>query len=300
MGERVGRILIKEFLQAFRDVKMRGIIFALPVIQTLIFSYAVTTDVKRIPTAVYDLDASAASREVRSRFTQSGYFQVAAWVADSRQAQDLLDRSQVQAVLYFRPGFEGDLKAGRTARLQIVLDGTDSTTAGIVLQYAARIAQRFSQGVQLEQRQRLHGAERPPVQVDLRSRAWFNENLESRNFFVPGVIALIVSLITLLLTSMSVVREKELGTLEQLMVTPITRWDFILGKTVPFALIALVDLIIVTTVAVCWFEVPVRGSLPLLFGATSLYILTTLGIGLWISTVSQTQRSEERRVGKEW
>jgi ABC-2 type transport system permease protein len=171
-------------------------------------------------------------------------------------------------------------------------------TAGIVLQYAVRIVRQFSNEVQVRQQLQRSGKNflapgaGPSAfsRVDLRSRAWFNENLESRDFFVPGVVALLVSIVTLLLTSMAVVREKEIGTLEQMMVTPITRLDFILGKTVPFALIAFVDLFLVAAVGVYWFEIPFRGSLPLLCGATGLYILTTLGIGLLISTISQTQQ----------
>jgi ABC-2 type transport system permease protein len=170
------------------------------------------------------------------------------------------------------------------------VDGTDSNTAGIVLGYSSRIVGQFSQEILNEQARRLWGRERPPGQVELQTRAWFNENLESRNFYVPGVVAMIVSLVTLLLTSMAVVREKEIGTIEQILVTPITSVEFILGKTLPFALVGFVDVIIVTLVAVLWFDVPIRGSLLFLFLATALYLLTTLGVGLFISTLSQTQQ----------
>jgi ABC-2 type transport system permease protein len=290
MLERIKQMLIKEFIQVFRDFRMRLVIFVVPVLQLIVFGYAVTTDVKHVATAVYDLDNSVASRELVSRFTGSGYFDVVKYVSSDDQAADLLNRGRVNAVLHMGPGFESDLRGGRTAQLQILVDGTDSNTAGIVLAYSARIARQFSEDVLVERAERQLGTVRPVGQINFQTRAWFNPNLESRNFYVPGVIAFIVTLITLLLTSMAVVREKEIGTMEQIIVTPITSLEFILGKTVPFALISFVDVIVVTVVGVLWFDVPVRGSLLLLFAAVGLYLLTTLGIGLLISTISQTQQ----------
>jgi ABC-2 type transport system permease protein len=187
-------------------------------------------------------------------------------------------------------GFGADLAAGRTAAVQVIVDGTDSNTAAVVLDYAARITQAYSKDVLDMRIAALPVPIRRPGAVELESRAWFNDNLESRNFYVPGVIAIIVLLITLMLTSMAVVREKEIGTMEQIIVTPITPVEFILGKTVPFALIGLADVLLITTIGVGWFGIPIRGSLLVLFGATVLYLLTTLGIGLLISTVSQTQQ----------
>lgn len=290
MLERIKHMLVKEFTQVLRDPKMKGIIFLMPVIQLLIFGYAVTTDVKDVPTAVYDLDNSVASRELIARFAKSGYFEIIEYVYTQERAQQILDRGRVRALLRMNKGFGDDLRAGRTAALQLILDGTDSNTAGIVLDYSGKIVGRFSQKVMVTRFTRLKGASLEPGRVELESRAWFNENLESRNFYIPGVIAIIVMLITLMLTSMAVVREKEIGTMEQIMVTPITSTEFILGKTVPFALIGFVDVLLITVVGVFWFEVPIRGSLLLLFVATGLYLMTTLGVGLLISTVSQTQQ----------
>ncbi|HEO70051.1 MAG TPA: ABC transporter permease [Candidatus Hydrogenedentes bacterium] len=290
MFERIKHMLRKEFIQIFRDPKMKGVIFLMPIIQVLVFGYAVTTDVRNVPTAVYDLDNSIASRELASRFSSTGYFDVVAYVDNDEQAQALIDRGEAQVLLRMNRGFAEDLRAGRTALLQVVVDGTDSNTAGIALDYSARIASKFSQDILLDQTRRLHGQMQPAGQIDLRTRAWFNENLESRNFYVPGVIAIIVMLITLMLTSMAVVREKEIGTIEQIMVTPITSAEFILGKTVPFALIGFADVALITLVGVFWFDVPIRGSLLLLFVATTLYLMTTLGMGLLISTVSETQQ----------
>ncbi|MCC6393492.1 MAG: ABC transporter permease [Bryobacterales bacterium] len=290
MRERIKHMLIKEFIQIFRDPRMKGVIFMMPVIQLFVFGYAVTTDVKNIPTLVYDLDNSAASRELVSRFLKSGYFDVIEYTEQDSRVRHLMDRGKVGAVLRINKGFESDLRGGKTAQLQLIVDGTDSNTAGIVLNYSSKIAGQFSNNVLVERLTRAAGQSAGASRVELETRAWFNENLESRNFYVPGVIAIIVMLITLMLTSMAVVREKEIGTMEQIMVTPITSAEFILGKTAPFALIGFADVILITVLGVFWFGVPIRGSLPLLFAATALYLLTTLAIGLFISTVSQTQQ----------
>jgi len=290
MIERIKHMLIKEFIQIFRDPRMKGVIFLMPIIQLLVFGYAVTTDVKHVATAVVDLDNSVASRELIARFVESGYFDIVAYAKNPDHVRELMDRGDVSAVLQMNKGFEDDLRAGRTTILQIIVDGTDSNTAGIVLNYSAKITGAFSQKILATRYSRLKGMALKPTTVKLQTRAWFNENLESRNFYVPGVIAIIVMLITLMLTSMAVVREKEIGTMEQIMVTPITPGEFILGKTIPFALIGFADVVLITVLGVFWFEVPIRGSLLMLFVATALYLMTTLGVGLLISTVSETQQ----------
>jgi ABC-type multidrug transport system, permease component len=290
MLERIKHILIKEFIQIFRDPKMKAMIFLTPIIQVLVFGYAVTTDVKHIATAVYDLDNSVVSRELVGRFVNSGYFDIVEYIESEGRDQYLIDRGKVRAVLRMNKGFGEDLRAGRTAQLQVIVDGTDSNTAGIVLDYSARIVGQFSQKILITRFTRLKGHALKPGRVEMQTRAWFNENLESRNFYVPGTIAIIVMLITLMLTSMAVVREKEVGTMEQIMVTPITQTEFILGKTVPFALIGIADVVMITLLGIFWFEVPIRGSLLLLTVATILYLMTTLGVGLLISTISHTQQ----------
>jgi len=290
MIERIRHMLTKEFIQIFRDPRMKGVIFLMPVIQLLVFGYAVTTDVKDVATAVYDLDNSPASRELIARFAATDYFDIMERAENPAHVRDLIDRGRVRAVLQINRGFEGDLRAGRAAALQVIVDGTDSNTEGIVLDYSTKITGGFSQDLVLERFRRIKGAATKPAEVILLTRAWFNENLESRNFYIPGVIAIIVMLITLMLTSMAVVREKEIGTMEQIMVTPITPAEFIIGKTIPFALIGFADVILITVLGVFWFEVPIRGSLLMLFAATALYLMTTLGVGLLISTVSRTQQ----------
>ncbi len=290
MRERVKQMLIKEFIQAFRDPKMKAVVFVMPMVQLIVFGYVVTTDVRNVATAVFDADNTVASRELASRFVKSGYFDLQQYLTNDREVRQALDSGKVHAVLRIDKGFQDDLRAGRTAHVQLLLDGTDSNTAGVVLNYASRIAAGFSQDALNARLARLRGAAGQPGGVQLQTRAWFNENLESRNFYVPGVIATLVMLITLLLTSMAVVREKEIGTMEQIMVTPITPLEFILGKTIPFALVGFADVILIMALGVFWFRVPIRGSLILLLVASVLFIFTALGIGLLISTVSQTQQ----------
>ena len=290
MFERIRQMLIKEFIQVFRDPRMRTVIFVIPAVQTLVIGYAVTTDVRHVATAVCDMDNSTLSRELVAKFVDSGCFDVVVRDSDDRRVRELIDRGEAEVVLQMNHGFAEDLRGGRTARLQIILDGTDSNTAGIALGYASRITAGFSHQILLERYDRRLGALRQPGRVDLRTRAWFNPNLESRYFNVPGVIVIVVSVVTMLLTSMAIVREKEIGTIEQIIVSPITPAEFILGKTVPFATIALVDVCLITLIGVFWFEVPIRGSFLLLFFGTCLYLLNMLGMGLLISTVSSTQQ----------
>ena len=196
----------------------------------------------------------------------------------------------MSAALRFNHGFAEDLNAGRTARLQVFIDGTDSNMASIVASYAIKITTAYSEQILVERVERAFGPAGKTGTFELRTRAWFNENLESRNFYVPGVLVIVVALSTLLLTSMAVVREKEIGTIEQIMVTPITPAEFILGKTLPFGLIGLAEVVLVTLIGVFWFEVPIRGQLLLLLLATCLFLTNTLGAGLLISTFSQTQQ----------
>ena len=290
MFERIRHMLIKEFIQVFRDPRMKGIIFIMPIVQLLIFGYAVTTDIRNVSIAVYDLDNTVISRDFISRFVESGYFQIKGYINSEKEINGLMDHGDVRAILRINNDFEGKLLAGRTAQIQLILDGTDTNTVRIVLDYSTRIIRKFSQQILISRITRIKGSVPNIEPVTLQSRAWFNENLESRNFFVPGVIANLVSLVTLLLTSMAIVREKEIGTLEQIIVTPITQLEFILGKTVPFALISIFDVILITIVGVLWFGVPIRGNLLLLFFATALYLMTTLGVGLFISTISNTQQ----------
>lgn len=290
MFERIRHMLVKEFILILRDPKMKGIVFIMPIIQVLLFGYAVTTDVQHVSLGIFDLDNSIASRALTAAFVETPYFDAAAYAGNEEEARELIDAGKVKAVLRFNHGFEGDLRSSRQAKVQLIVDGSDSNTAGIVVSYATQIVSAFSEEVLIERLQRVAGGELKDAQLVVESRAWFNDNLESRNFYVPGVIAMLIMLATLTLTSMAIVREKEVGTIEQIMVTPISSTEFILGKTVPFAIIGYIDVTLVTLVGVFWFDVPIRGSLLLLFGATGLYLMSCLGIGLVISTISSTQQ----------
>lgn len=282
MWERIKRILIKEFLETLRDPKMKAILIVVPIVQSILFGYAVTTDVTEVAIAVVDHDQTPQSRDFLSRFTGSGYFKIVRRTADVDEVRALMDRGSIKGALEIDSGFAGNINAGRTGAVQMIVDGTDSNTAGIVLNYAGRAVQTFN--LQLLQ------GRIPAPPVELRTRAWFNENLTSRNFYVPGVIALLLALVTLMLSSMAIVREKEIGTMEQIIVTPITRLEFILGKTAPFALFGLADVFVITAVCLFWFDVPIRGSFLLLLFSAMLFLLSTLGLGLLISTMSSTQQ----------
>lgn len=290
MWERVRHMMKKELIQVLRDVRMRMVVFVLPVIQLLIFGNAMNTDVEHVPMAILDRDQTVMSRELVDRFRHSRYFEEVARLTNEQQMVDLLDTGDVQMVLSIPPGFEGDIRAGRSAPLQVVLDGTDSNTTSIALGYCNAVVTGFSGDVLLERVNRSMGAMPPVPGIDLRSRAWFNENLESADYFVPGIMAILVTIVTLILTSMAVVREKEIGTMEQLIVTPITPAEFMLGKTLPFGLIGFIDVAVVTVAAMVGFGVPFRGNVAILALGTALYLMSTMGIGLLISTISETQQ----------
>ncbi len=290
MVGQLAQMLKKEFIQILRDPRMRAVLLAVPIAQVIIFGYAATTDVRNIGTAVYDLDNTPLSRELVARFMGSGYFRLVGNIKSEGEIRDLIDRGTARAVIRINSGFASDIQGGRTAAVQIILDGTDSNTAGIILMYANKIAGAFNQRVLSEKMARTGMTRLTANPVSLATRAWFNPNLESRNFFVPGVIALLVMVITVILSSMAIVREKEIGTIEQIMVTPLPRSTFILGKTIPFILIGYLDVALISLIATQWFGIPINGSAPALLFATGLYLMSTLGVGLFISTVSSTQQ----------
>lgn len=290
MFDRIIQMFVKELIQVLRDPRMRGVIFVAPVIQLIVLSYAVTTDVTNIRIAVIDRDNTPESRELVSRFAGSPYFNIVAHPASERAAQDMIDREQIQAYIALQPRFAQTLQAGRSAPLQLVVDGTDSSTTRVILGYANDIVQRYSTQVLIDRYARTTGGTLEPERVRLQTRAWYNVNLESRPYYVPGMLALIIGLVTLMLTSMAVVRERELGTLEQLMVTPIKPIELIIGKTAPFACVSFVELGIVLCIAVFWFRIPIQGSVGLLLLAALFYIMSMLGVGLLISTTCRTQQ----------
>jgi ABC-2 type transport system permease protein len=283
MFERIKRMVIKEFIHVFRDRRMKAVVFIVPIIQLMVFGYAVTYDVKHITTAVRDLDQSSESRELVRRFESSGYFDVKYRPASPAEVTDLLDRGRALIAIEIGPGFSSDLKKAEPTNVQVIVDGTDSNTAMVAMSYAARIVTQYGRDMQAR-----IGLARAHTEV--RTRVWYNPDLRSRNYNVPAVIAIMILLICLLLTSMAIVREREIGTMEQLMVTPIRPIELIIGKTLPFAAVGFFDMLLVTAVGVFWFDIPIRGSFVLLAGSTVVYLLSVLGIGLFISTISKTQQ----------
>lgn len=279
-------MVVKEFIQLLRDRRMKAVVFGAPIMQMLLFGYAVTTDVNNIRAAIYDGDNSHESREIVRRMVASGYFTIVKNMETPREADGVLDRGEATMSLIINHGFSADIKSGQPTAAQILVDGTDSNTALIAISYAAMVAAKFSRDMKAP----VFASTARPVIVDARTRAWYNPDLKSRNYNVPGVIAILVMLISLLLTSMAVVREREIGTIEQLMVTPLTPVELILGKTIPFAIIGFFDMALVSTVAVYWYEIPIRGSLVLLTASTGVFLLSSLSFGLFISTIAKTQQ----------
>jgi ABC-2 type transport system permease protein len=286
---RIKQIIIKELIHVLRDFRMRALVFIMPAIQLLLLGYAVSTDVREIRTAVRDADNTESSRELIRKFTASGYFAVVRHAESERELTELLDSGTVAAAISINSGFERNLRAGGTATVQAAMDGSDSMTAQVAIQYATRITAEYSKEI-LSNRAAVSGIALPDAGLTLKTRAWFNENLESRNFYLPGVMMLLVTLISIMLTGMAVVREKEMGTLEQLQVTPISPLEFILGKTIPFAAIGFIDATIVLLVGFLWFEVPFRGDLFTMYASVALLLLATIGTGLLISSISGTQQ----------
>jgi ABC-2 type transport system permease protein len=284
-------MFIKEFIQVFRDARTRFVLFVPPIAQMLIFGYAATFEIHNVPTAVLDLDHTQQSRELISRFSSSPYFQVRWQLTRPEELVGLIDRGQATVALQIHPGFSEQLRKGQTAPLQVVVDATNSNTALIAAGYVNQIVQAFAQDYQAERMGRIspYLVNHVP-QVELQPRPWYNVGLKSRWFFVPGVIGSLMTVLVTTLTAFSVVREREIGTLEQIMVTPIRPFEFILGKTVPFFLIGLIDVSLIATIGTLWFRVPFRGSIAVLFAGTVLFLLCMLGVGLLISTVSSTQQ----------
>jgi ABC-2 type transport system permease protein len=291
MLARLKQMLIKEFIQVFRDKRTRFVLFGPPIIQMLIFGYAATFEIHNVATVVLDLDHSQESRDLISRFTSSPYFDVQHQLTDYRQVGDFIDRGKATVALQINPGFAESLRKGQTAPLQVIVDATNSNTALIASGYSNQIALGFAGDYQQDRINRISPQliERIPS-VELEQRPWYNPELRSRWFFVPGIVGSLTLVLVVNLTAFAVVREREIGTLEQIMVTPIRPAEFILGKTLPFFLIGLFDVSLIAVVGTLWFQVPFRGQIPVLFTGAILFLLCMLGVGLLISTVSATQQ----------
>ena len=288
--QRLRFLIWKEFLELKMNPRLFGLVFVAPILQLLLLGYAATTDVKDVPVVVADGDRSAESRELIGRFEGSRNFRVIAVVTTTAEIDPYLERGTAWLAMSISPRFGADVAAHRPVTVQLVADGTDANSTTVALGYATGLLGGYAQ----ELVERATGSAGGPASrgggIDARVRVWFNPQLESRFFMIPGVLALVLLVVTGNLSSMAIVREKELGTLEQLNVTPLRRWELIVGKLLPYGLIGMVDVLLVVAVAVLWFEVPLRGSFFLLFALTVIYVLCTLALGLLISTVSNTQQ----------
>ena len=282
---RVLHLMRKEFLELRQDPRLFGIVIIAPILQLTMLGYAATTDVKDVPVVVVDEDRSVESRELVSRFDASANFVVIASATSIDQVNSYLDHGRAWMALDIPADYSERLRRGEPATVQVVADGSDANSTNVALGYAGSLVAGYARELAAPG---ADGGAAPLIGADV--RVWFNPELESRDFMIPGILALLLLVVTTNLSSMAIVREKELGTLEQLNVTPLARWELITGKLLPYACLGMVDVLLVLAVAVGWFEVPLRGSVLLLLAMCLVYLLSTLGLGLFVSTISSTQQ----------
>lgn len=289
-AKRIFHILKKELIQIRRDPIMLRMILIAPIMQLLIFGYAITSDIEHVRTAILDMDNTSQSRELISRFAASPRYFVLQSINSPSDIDYLLDSGRAQMAITIPHGFGSDIISGKAADVQVAIDGSDSKTASIIGNYANSVCAQYSQNINTENLMHSGNISSALPSVDLRIRAWYNPDLKSSNYLVPGVLSLILMVITMMLTSLAVVREREIGTLEQIIVTPIKPIELILGKVTPFAIIGMINVLTVVLIASLWFKVPIEGSLLLLFALTLIFLTASLGMGLLVSTVSKTQQ----------
>ena len=282
--QRLRFLVWKEFLELRQNPRLFGIVIVAPIIQLTMLGYAATTDVRDVPVVVADGDRSRASRELIARFEGSPNFTIIDTVTTVDSVEPYLERGRAWMALSIPAGYAQAVDSRRPVTIQVIADGTDSNSTTVALGYATSLVGGYAQELIASA---TPGGTAPPGGIESRIRVWFNPQLESRHFMIPGVLALVLLVVTANLASMAIVREKELGTLEQLNVTPLRRWELIVGKLLPYGLIGLVDVLLVVAVAVFWFEIPLRGSFALLFLMSVLYVLCTLALGLFIVGVPQ-------------
>lgn len=282
--KRVFSIIRKEFFQIKRDKRTIAIIILMPIMELLLFGYAASTSVDHIPTVVYNNDIGIESRELLDGFLNSQYFDLNYYVQSIQEVEDHIDNGYAKAGIVIPPGYSDDIKNGKTAQIQLIVDGSDPTTAQTILSSAGGVVQSMS----VEIIQETKGMN-VPIPLDLRSRVWYNPDMSSIKFNIPGLIGVILQTVTLMLTSFSIVRERERGTMEQLIVTPITKMELMVGKIVPYVIIGFVDIVLALALSVFWFRVTIKGSITLLLIFSLIFLFGSLGIGLVISTVSKSQ-----------
>lgn len=283
MWSRILTLMKKEFVTLLKDPKSRFVVIGPPIIQLIVFGYAASFDLKDVPFAVYDEDHSALSRELVARFESSPSFELVRTLTSNREIAPLVDARDALLVLHIHPHFSRDVARGDAGYVQAIVDGRNSNSALLTLNYIRDIVTRFNQDL-LERR----GQRGPPATLEV--RAWFNPNLEGRWYFVPGIIGLVLTVVTVLVTALSVAREREQGTFDQLLVTPLRPVEILVGKALPGFVIGMVMASVVTSVAVFWFGVPMVGRLAVLLAGVAVYLMSTVGVGLMISSFAVTQQ----------
>jgi ABC-2 type transport system permease protein len=290
---RIVYMMWKEVLELRQDPRIFSIIFIAPILQLTILGYAATTDVRNVPIVIVDADRSVASQALISRFSAVSTFTIVDIVSSIDEVDPYLESGRAWMALAVPPRYGADLATGRPASLQIVADGSDASSTNIAMGYASNLIAGYTEDL-LAARRRGTGPEASAAAaqggLDPRVRVWFNPTIESRYFMLPGIFALLLLVVTANLSSMAIVREREIGTLEQLNVTPLGRVQLIVGKLLPYGAIGMIDAMIVLVVIIFWFQVPLRGSFWLLLAMSCVYLLTTLGLGLFISTIAHTQQ----------
>lgn len=289
---RILHLMRKEVLELKQDPRLFGVVIIAPIMQLAVLGYAATTDVKDVPIAIVDADRSTPSRDLIHRFESSANFKIVGMPGSTDEIDRYLDRGEAWMAISIPANFGQAVTTNRSATLQVVADGTDSNSTGVALGYAQTLIAGYSRDLmEAAARQRPRATAAPAgALVTSEIRVWFNPRLESRDFMIPGIIALLLLVVTTNLSAMAIVREKEVGTLEQLSVTPLARWELITGKLLPYAAIGIIDVVLVLVVAIYWFAVPMRGSIALLFAMCMIYLMSTLGLGLFVSTISRTQQ----------
>ncbi|MFZ2323473.1 MAG: ABC transporter permease [Ignavibacteriaceae bacterium] len=280
----------KEFQQFRRDPRMFVIILVAPVIQLIFLGYAANLDVDKIKMVVYDQDKSVESRKFIEEFTSSGYFQIYDYANNYDDVTNYIDNGKVILALVIPTDFESRINRAETAPLQALFDGSDGNTASIAAGYMQNIVLSYAKDISIKRLNRLGIKNIPAGTLTAEVRVWYNPTLKTRNFMVPGIVGLLLSVITLILTSLAVVKEKEIGTMEQLIVTPLKPYQIIIGKLVPFVILGFASVVIVLTAMRFIFDIPVKGDIVFLFASSFFYILSTLGLGLFVSTISKTQQ----------
>jgi ABC-2 type transport system permease protein len=285
---RTWAIAKKEFFHIYRDPRSLGLVILMPALLMLLFGYAVTLDVKKVSMAVLDRDRSQESLNFIHRFSASPYFSLRFSVGNEKEMKRLIDQGEVKMGLVLPWDFSKTIKAEKMVPIQVLIDGADANTANIILSYAQAIARQYTQEKTILKISRM-GVTKLNLPVDGRPRVWFNEELESKNYFVPGLVAVIMSIIGVLLTGQVIVREWEKGTMELLISTPVRKGELMIGKLLPYFFLGLLDLFLAVLMGKWVFQVPLRGSIALLFGLSCVYIVAALGLGLTISTLARTQ-----------